>query len=66
MDMLIIHLIEATTVDGIPIELVIYARATHRAPPKHFAVVFAENKPLENYPIPTLWVRDGVGSWVSI
>lgn len=66
MDMLIIHLIEATAIDGIPVDLVVEARASKRGPLKRFAVVFADKKPAEQYPIPTLWVSDGTGSWLSI
>ena len=66
MDMLIVHLIEATAIDGVPVDLVVDARATHRAPIKRFAVVFADKKPADSFPVPTLWVCDGIGVWVSI
>ena len=66
LDMLIVHLVEASAIDGVPIDLVIDARATHRAPIKRFAVVFADYKPSDDYPIPTLWVSDGTGSWLPI
>ena len=66
MDMLIVHLIEATAIDSIPVDLIIEARATHRAPLKKFAVVFAGKRPAENYPIPTLWICDGEGVWLAV
>ena len=66
MDLLIVHLVEASAIDGIPIDLVIDARATHRAPLKRFAVVFAGNQPQDDFPIPTLWVCDGVGVWLAV
>jgi len=64
MDMLIIHLIEATAIDGMPIDLVVEARASKRAPYKRFAVVFSDQRPAQDYPVPTLWVRKGQGSWL--
>lgn len=57
MDLLIVHLTEATAIDGIPIDLVIDARATHSAHLKRFVVVFSEDRPTEEYPIPCLWVN---------
>lgn len=45
LDMLIIHLIEVTAIDGMPIDLVVEARASKRAPYKRFAVVFSEQRP---------------------
>lgn len=62
--MLIIHLIEATAIDGIPIDLVVEARASKRAPYKRFAVVFSQQNPERDYPIPTLWVRNGQSAWL--
>ena len=62
--MLIIHLIEATAIDGMPIDLVVEARASKRAPYKRFAVVFSEQRPDREYPIPTLWVRHGQSAWL--
>lgn len=66
IDLLIIHLVEATAIDGIPVDLVIDARATHRAPLKRFAVAFADNQPLDEFPIPTLGVCDGLGVWLAV
>ena len=65
MDMMIVHLIEATAIDGIPVDLVVEARASKRGPLKRFAVVFSEARPRDDYPIPTLWICDGTGSWLS-
>ena len=62
--MLIIHLIEATAIDGMPIDLVVEARASKRAPYNRFAVVFSEQRPDGEYPIPTLWVRQGQSAWL--
>jgi hypothetical protein len=64
LDMLIIHLIEATAIDGIAVDLVVEARASKRAPPRRFAVVFSKEKPMAQYPVPTLWVRSGQGLWL--
>ena len=64
MDMVITHLIEATAIDGVPIDLVVEARATKRAPPKRFAVVFRDEKPEQEYPVPTLWIRRGQADWL--
>ena len=64
--MLIVHLIEATAIDGIPVDLEIDASSTHRPPLKRFAVVFSENRPAEQYPIPCLWIKAGTGVWVSV
>lgn len=66
MDILIVHLIEATAIDGIPVDLIIEARATHRAPLKKFAVVFASMQPADNYPIPTLRICEGEGVWLAV
>ena len=54
MDMLIIHLVKATAIDGIPVDLVLEARANKRGPLKKFAVVFSKSKPRHEYPVPTL------------
>ena len=66
MDMLIIHMVEATATDGVAVDLVVEARATHRAPVRRFAVVFADKKPTGQYPIPTLWCSNGEVSWLSV
>ena len=66
IDLLIVHLIEAAAIDGIPIDLVIDARATHRAPMKRFVVVFSNDRPADEYPIPCLWVKAGTGVWLSV
>lgn len=65
MDMGIVHFYECGSVDGMPLDLLIEARATKRAPLKRFGVVFADDRPLDDYPIPVLWVREGTGSWIG-
>jgi hypothetical protein len=64
LDMMIIHLIEATAIDGMPIDLIVEARASKRAPYKRFAVVFSQERPAHVYPVPTLWVRNGQSAWL--
>ena len=64
LDMQIVHMIEATAVDGVPVDLVVEARATKASPVKRFGVVFADDRPVDVYPIPVLWVKDGTGSLV--
>ena len=66
MDMLIVHLIEATPINCLQVDLITVARPTNRPPLKKFAVVFAGKPPAENYPIPTLWICDGDGSWMAV
>jgi hypothetical protein len=66
IDMLIVHLVEATAIDGIAIDLVVESRARKSGPLKRFAVVFSDKRPREEYPIPTLWVCDGTGIWLAV
>ena len=65
MDMMIIHLVEATAIDGVPVDLVIDARVSKRTHGKRFVVVFSDDRPAEDYPLPCLWVREGTGVWLS-
>ncbi|MEH6637323.1 MAG: hypothetical protein V7700_17520 [Halioglobus sp.] len=64
LDLLVERIYETTAVDGLPLDLLVEARATHQAELKRFGVVFAEVKPLDNYPLPVLWINDAVGSWI--
>ena len=63
MELHIHLLIEATAINGLPVDAVIHARASKRAPVKTFAVVFRDAKPDEKYPIPALWVRGAESTW---
>ena len=65
MDLQIHLLIEATAVNGLHADAVIHARASKRAPVKTFAVVFSDQQPQDEYPLPVLWVRDGSSAWVG-
>ncbi len=61
-----IHLfIEATAINGMRVDAVIHARASKRAPMRVFAVVFSDNQPTDDYPLPVLWVREGSSAWVG-
>ena len=64
IDLSIVRFYETTHVDGLPLDLLIEARASKRAPLKRFGVLFAETRPLDEYPIPLLWVRSGNAQWV--
>jgi hypothetical protein len=59
-------LIEATAINGIPVDAVIHAKATaKRAPMRTFAVVFRDRRPDDEYPIPTLWIKGSDSVWLS-
>ena len=64
LDMMIVRLYETTTVDGLALDLLVEARATKRAPLKRFGVLFSDKQPLDDYPIPVLWMRDGEAAWL--
>ena len=55
LDVLIVHLYEAASVDGLALDLLVEARSMHRSPMKRFEVIFSDSKPLGKYPIPVLW-----------
>ena len=64
MDLVIVNLYETTAVNDLYLDLLVEARATKRAPLKRFGVLFADTAPPKQYPIPILWVKDGVSAWV--
>lgn len=68
LELVITRLFECTAVNGLPLDLLIEARATHRAPPKRFGVVLAMTRPVDSYDIPVLWVSPGADdspSWLA-
>ena len=65
MDLHIHLFIEATAINGKRVDAVIHARATKRAPMKVFAVVFSNEQPRDEYPIPVLWVREASSAWIG-
>jgi hypothetical protein len=64
LDLVIVRLYETTHVDGLALDLMIEGRATNEAPIKQFGVLFSDTRPQDEYPIPLLWMCNGVGSWV--
>jgi hypothetical protein len=60
-------LIEATALNGLAVDAVLHARATKRAPTKSFCVVFRDKRPLDEYPIPLLWIKGCVkwSNWIG-
>jgi hypothetical protein len=65
MEMQILHLIEATAVDDVPVDLVVEARAGKRGPVRRFAVVFADQRPERDFTIPCLWFSEAGGVWLD-
>ena len=65
MDLHIHLFIEATAINGMPVDVVIHARASKRAPMKIFAVVFGDDPPTDAYPVPVLWVREASSAWIG-
>jgi len=57
-------LIEATALNGLAVDAVLHARATKRAPTKSFCVVFRDKRPLDEYPIPLLWIKGCESVWL--
>ena len=66
MDMAIERLYECSSVNGLPLDLLLDARASKRAPLKTFGVIFSDRQPVEDYPIPVLWVNEGKGTWIAL
>lgn len=66
MDLHIDLFIEATAINGMPVDAVIHAKASKRAPMKVFAVVFGDNQPQDKYPLPLLWVCKGSSAWIGV
>jgi hypothetical protein len=67
MDVRIITIYETTSVNGLPLDLLIEARKSSGDPVKRFGVIFSESPPdWSKYSIPVLWRREsapGVGRW---
>ena len=64
MELRISLLIESTAINGLPVDAVIHARATKRAPTKVFCVVFSDQRPLDEYPLPLLWIKGSESTWL--
>ncbi|RLA51145.1 MAG: hypothetical protein DRQ65_08215 [Gammaproteobacteria bacterium] len=66
-DLQILAIYETTSVNGLPLDLLIDAQKSDSDPVKQFGVIFSENPPdWSRYGIPVLWRREGVegiGSW---
>ena len=66
MNLSIHLLIEATAINGRRVDAVIHARASKRGPMRVFAVVFSEDRPLDEYPIRVLWVSESSSAWIEV
>ncbi|MEH6588538.1 MAG: hypothetical protein V7720_18460 [Halioglobus sp.] len=64
LELAIETLYETTHVDGLALDLLVEGRAVKTSPLKRFGVLFADTKPEDEYPIPVLWVCDGLGTWL--
>ena len=66
-DLRIVTIYETTTVNGLPLDLLIDAQKTKNDPVKQFGVIFSDNPPdWSKYRIPVLWQNEnvsGVGRW---
>jgi hypothetical protein len=66
-DLRILYIYETTSVNGLPLDLLIDARKSDSDPVKQFGVIFSENPPdWSKYGIPVLWRKEGVagvGRW---
>ncbi len=65
LNMRLERLFECTAVNGLPLDLLIEARASKRAPPKRFGVIFSAHRPGNDYPLPILWLDNGQGTWLE-
>ena len=67
LDLRIVVIYEATSVNGLPLDLLIEAQTTVNDPIKQFGVLFSSTPPdWGEYGIPVLWREDGkagVGRW---
>ena len=52
---LIVNLVEASAINGLPLDFLIEGQLTRAEPIRQFGVVFSEEKPQREYPIPVLW-----------
>jgi hypothetical protein len=66
-DLRILAIYETTSVNGLPLDLLIDAQKSDSDPVKQFGVIFSESPPdCSKYGIPVLWQKEGiagVGSW---
>ena len=65
LNMRLERLFECTAVNGFPLDLLIEARASKRAPTRRFGVIFSASRPAHDYPLPILWLHDGQGAWLE-
>ena len=67
LDLRIVTIYETTSVNGLPLDLLIDAQKTRSDPVKRFGVIFSESPPdWSKYGIPVLWRKEGVagvGRW---
>ena len=67
LDLQIVALYETSTVNGLPLDLLIDAQKSKNDPVKQFGVVFSDSPPdWSKYRIPVLWCSEGVpgvGQW---
>ena len=67
LDLRIVSIYETTSVNGLPLDLLIDAQKTKNDPVKQFGVIFSESPPdWSKYGIPVLWHSEGVpgvGRW---
>ena len=63
-DLRILAIYETTSVNGLPLDLLIDAQKSDSDPVKQFGVIFSENSPdWSRYSLPVLWRKSGVGRW---
>jgi len=67
LDLRIVTIYETTSVNGLPLDLLIDAQQTRSDPVRRFGVIFSESPPdWPKYGIPVLWHSaggSGVGKW---
>jgi hypothetical protein len=67
LDLWIVTIYETTTINGLPLDLLVDAQKTKNDPVKQFGVFFSESPPdWSKYGIPVLWCSEGVpgvGRW---
>lgn len=67
LDLRIVAIYETTTINGLPLDLLIDAQKTRNYTVKQFGVIFSESPPdWSSYGIPVLWCSEGgsgVGRW---
>jgi hypothetical protein len=67
VDLRIVAIYETSSVNGLPLDLLIDAQKTNNDPVKQFGVIFSASPPdWSKYGIPVLWRKEGVagvGRW---